>query len=214
MELDPNDYDVVKLLTKLKNNSEIYPKELLTPRRQTYIRRVAEIGLGVGVSSGLNTTVRSGKGSVSTIASGLIEVALILAIVIEAGAAAYIYRDEISALIQSRLAQPKVEAVTPAPAPDTALSPDLPEAILTEPPEVTTTPLASETPTGTIVASAAANENSGNDSNNTGIQSNSTPDPNVNNGNQYGLTPKPDRTKEPGSGDSDNNKGNEKGKDK
>lgn len=209
MELDPKDYDVVKLLTKLKYNNEIYPKELLTPRRQTYIRRVAEIGLGVGVSSGLKTTVKSGNGSFSTIAGGLIETVLILAIVVEAGAAVYIYRDEISALIQSRLAQPKVEVATPAP--DTVLSPDLPEAILTEPPEVTTTPLASETPTGTIVASASANDN---DSNNTGIQSHSTPDPNGNNGNQYGLTPKPDRTREPGGGGNDNDKNNDKTRDK
>jgi hypothetical protein len=207
MELDPKDYDVVKLLTKLKYNHEIYPKELLTPRRQIYIQRVAEIGLGLGVSSGLKTTVKSGNRSLSTIAGGLIETLLILAIVVEAGAAIYIYREEISALLQSRLVQTKVEAVTPVP--ETALSPNLPEAILTEPPEVTTTPLASETPTGTIVASVAANDNT---SNNTGIQGNSTPGPNGNNGNQYGLTPKPDRTREPGGGGNDNN--NDNGKDK
>lgn len=213
MELDPKDYDVAKLLSKLKNNNASYPPELLTPRRQAYIRRVAEIGLGVGVSAGLKTTVKSGSRSraLSATTTGLVEAVLIVAIVVEAGAAAYIYRDEISALIQSYTAPPRVEVVTTVP--ETEFAPNLPEVVLTEPPEESPTPLTSETPSGTPVApTAAANDNNDTDPNNTGVQSVSTPDPNENSGNQYGLTPKPDRTKEPGGGGNIDN--NDKGKDK
>src|SRR5262245_46526379 len=132
MELDPKDYDIVKLLTKLKNANDAYPPELLTPRRQMYLRRVAEIGLGFGVVAGLKTTLKNGghAGSFSSIAGGLIEAALVLAIVTEAGAAAYIYRHQISSLIQSYSSQPKVEEVTSAP--ETIFSTELPELVLTE----------------------------------------------------------------------------------
>jgi hypothetical protein len=214
MELDPKDYDIVKLLTKLKNTNGAYPLELLTLRRQTYVQRVAEIGLGFGVASGLKTTIKSGGkgGSFSTAAGGWVEAALVMAIVAEAGAAAYIYKDEITALIQSNTSQPRVVEVTSAP--ETEFSPILPELVITEPPEATTTtPLAEETPSGTPVPGAAATDNNPSSQ---GIQSNSTPDPNGNNGNQYGLTPKSDRTKKPVNNDNNNNKdkAKDKGKDK
>jgi hypothetical protein len=220
MELDPKDYDVVRLLTKLKDNNGVYPPELMTPRRQTYIQRVAEIGLGFGVSSALKNTVKSGSnaGTYSTIAGGLLEAALVVAIVAEAGAAAYIYRDQITALFQSYTSQPRVEEVSSVPATD--FSPILPELILSNPTEAATTPLTDVTPvtpSGTPVPGAAASAApsagaNNNDQNGPGIQGNSTPDPKGNNGNQYGLTPKPERTKEPGG--NNNNDNNDKGKDK
>lgn len=220
MELDPKDYDVVRLLTKLKDNNGAYPPELMTPRRQTYLRRVTEIGLGFGVSSALKTTVKSGSkaGSYSTIAGGLIEAALVVAIVAEAGAAAYIYRDQISALVRSYTSQPRVEEVTSVPTTD--FSPILPGPILSDPTKAATTPVAAVTPSGTPIpgaagsATASAASNADANDNNPGIQSNSTPDPNVNNGNQYGLTPKPDRTKEPGGNNNNDNSTNDKGKEK
>jgi hypothetical protein len=207
MEVDPKDYDVVKLLTKLKNTNSAYPPELLTPRRQTYVRHVAEIGLGFGVSAGLKTTIRSGgkAGSFSTTAGGLVEVALLVAIVAEAGAAAYIYRDEITALIQSYTSQPAVAQITSAP--ETEFSPKLPGLILTDPRDAT--PITTVTPSGTPVPSAAANDNN---QNNQGIQANSTPDPNENNGNQYGLTPKPERTIDPGEDNNNINSENGRGR--
>ena len=219
MELDPKDYDIVKLLTKIKNANGVYPPELLTPRRQTYLRRVAEIGLGFGVVTGLKTTLKNGDKArtFSSTASGLIEIALLLAIVTEAGAAAYIYRDQISELIESFSAQPKVEEVTSVP--ETIFSTELPELVLTELTQATPTPETNGTPSpsGTIVASAAAinTQNNQGDQNNPGTQSNSTPDPNGNNGNHFGQTPKPDRTSEPGNNDNinDNNRinnGNDK----
>jgi len=212
MELDPNDYDIVKLLTKLKNSNGAYPPDLLTPRRQNYLRRVAEIGLGFGVAEGLKTTVQSGSkaGSLSTVtASGLIEAALVVAIVAEAGAAAYMYRDQIAKIIQSYTSQPQVVEITSAP--ETEFSPNLPNGVIGDPEELSATPSTVETPSGTAIApTSAANNNQ----DNPGNQAVSTPDPNGNNGNQYGLTPKPDRTKEPGGGGNDNNNNKDKGKDK
>jgi hypothetical protein len=218
MELDPNDYDVVKLLTKLKNSNGAYPPDLLTPRRQNYIRRVAEIGLGFGVAEGLKTTIQSGSkaGSLSTVtASGLIEAALVVAIVAEAGAAAYIYRDQIAEFIQSYTSQPQVAEITSAP--ETEFSPNLPNVIIEDPEDISATPSAVETPSETPSALTSAANNNQDNQNNPGNQAVSTPDPNDNNGNQYGLTPKPDRTKEPGGGGSDDNNdenNKEKGKDK
>lgn len=212
MELDPKDYDVVKLLTKLKTSNGAYPPDLLTPRRQNYLRRVAEIGLGFGVAPGLKTTVRSGEkagGLSSVTAGGLIEAALVVAIVAEAGTAAYIYRNRIAEVIQSYASQPQVVEVTSPP--ETEFSPRLPLVVSEEPADVSVTPETTNTPSGTPVPGTAANNNQDNQDN----QAVSTPDPNDNNGNQYGLTPKPDRTIEPGGGGNDNNNNNNnKGRDR
>ncbi len=206
MELDPKDYDVVKLLTRLKNSNGAYPPELLTPRRQNYLRRVMEIGLGFGVAEGLKSTIRSGSkagASSSITASGLIEATLVMAIVAEAGVTAYIYRDRIAEIIRSYTSQPHVVEVTSVP--QTDVVPELPIVIIDETDEVSATPSAIATPSGTpVILTSAAN----NDQGGQGNQAVSTPDPNGNNGNQYGLTPKPDRTREPGGGGNDNNNNN------
>jgi hypothetical protein len=205
MELDPKDYDVVKLLTKIKNANGAYPPELLTPRRQSYLRRVAEIGLGFGVAAGLKATIKSNRkiGGGSTTAGNLIEAALVAAIVVEAGAAAYIYRKEIAEVLQFDSTPTAIVEVTSAPV--TEFSPKLPVVLLTDPPDITASPLTSVTPSGTSVPSAAANDNN-QEGQGAGVQSVSTPDPNGNNGNQYGLTPKPERTiGPPGDGNNNNN---------
>lgn len=210
MELDPKDYDVVKLLTRLKNSNGAYPSELLTPRRQNYLRRVTEIGLGFGVAEGLKSTVRSGSkvgASSSITAGGLIEAALVVAIVAEAGVTAYIHRHRIAEIIQSYTSQPQVVEVTSVP--ETVVVPELPIVISDETEVVSATPSAIATLSGTPVAlTSAAN----NDQGGQGNQAVNTPDPNGNNGNQYGLTPKPDRTREPGDGGNDNNNNNDNGR--
>jgi hypothetical protein len=210
MELDPNDYDVVKLLTKLKNSNGAYPPELLTPRRQNYLRRVTEIGLGFGVAGGMNNTVRSGSkaGATSSLtASGLIEAALVVAIIAEAGATAYIYRDRIAEIIQSYTSQPQVVEVTTPP--QTEISLEIPNVVIEEPEEIPATPTAVETPSGTPIAPTSVVNDDGDSQDDQAV---STPDPNDNNGNQYGLTPKPDRTIEPGGdGNNNNNKNNNNG---
>jgi len=213
MELDPKDYNVVKLLTKIKQSGSAYPAELLNPRRQMYIKRVAEIGLGIGIGTGLKTTIKGGEktGAFSSVAGGLVEATLVVAIMAEAGVAAYIYRDKISALIKPTSIQPNVvEVASPT---ETRFSPKLPRPVvpLIEPSEASPTSPSSATPSLTAVPGAAAGNNN---QNNQGLEASATPDPKGNNGNQYGLTPKPDRTKAPGgNNDNNNNKTNkDKGK--
>ena len=205
MELDPKDYDVVKLLTILKNNNGRYPPDLLTSRRQNYLRRVAEIGLGFGVSAGLKTTIKSGgqAGGIHTM-SGLIEAVLVVAITAEAGTAAYIYRNQISALIHSQTTHPKVVELTLAP--ETEFSPKHPRQLPTDPPEWSIIPPMVETSSGTPSPGEAANTL------NQGDQANSTPDPNGNNGNHFGQTPKPERTQDPGNNNNNNNNDHGNGK--
>jgi len=197
MELDPKDYDVVKLLTKLKNTDEPYPLDLFDARRQNYIRRVADVGVGLGTTAGLRSTIKSGKsGGFAPTASSLLETALVVAIVAEASTAVYFYRDKISEIIRSYSSNPQVLEVTSPP----AFSSPLPELNITQVPEITETPTTTETPTGTVVPTSVADNNS--DGNN---QANSTPDPNGDNGNHFGQTPKPDRTNNPGNNNNDGN---------
>jgi len=204
MELDPKDYDIVKMLTKLKNANDAYPTDLFASRRQNYIRRVAEIGVGLGVAAGLRSTIKSGKsGGVAPSASSLLETALVVAIVAEASIAVYFYRDKIAEIIRSYSSNPQVLEVTSPP----AFSSPLVELIITQVPEITETPTTTETPTGTVATTSVADDTNGAGNN----QANSTPDPNGNSGHHFGQTPKPDRTKDPGN---NNNDGNGKGKDK
>lgn len=209
MEFNSQDHDIVKLLTKLKNNKEAYPSDLLVARRQKYIRRVAEVGVGIGVAPILQKTIK-GKG-ISATAGGLLETALIAAIVIEAGAAAYFYRAQIADIVESYTSQTQVQEVTP----DLSSSaPGVSDPSLTDIPEAAATPIPSGTPTVTPTlfvagATATSGDTSADD---TSIQANSTPNPNGNSGNHFGQTPKPDRTKESGGGGNDGDNGN--GKDK
>ena len=203
MEIDSKDNDVVKLLKRLKESNGAYPQELLTLRRQGYLRQVAEIGGGAGLAWGLRNTVKSAKGSALPPTAGtLLETLLIVAIVVEASTVAYFYRDQLADFFQSLSKSPKVEEVSNPP----VITSPFPEFELTISPLVTET----ETPVGTpsldLAAQATNQENTGQGTNqgSGSGQAVSTPDRNGNNGNHYGLTPKPVRTKEP-----ENNNNNE-----
>jgi hypothetical protein len=200
MELDLQDHDVVKLLTKLKNAHVVYPAGLLTPRRQKYIERVEQIGFGLGIAPVLRTALKRKKsrGSPPT-TGGLLETVLLVAIIAESVSAAYIYRDKISEVARSLSTKPQileVTAVLNSPSP-------IPEVTAIKSPAPSVTPSSTETPTVTTSATVVKK----NDSNN---QVGATPDPNGNNGNHYGQTPKPERTKDKGG----NNDGEDKDKDK
>lgn len=205
MEFDPKDIDVVALLAKLRSADVQYPSDLFASRRLAYTRMVAEIGLGLGVAPGLKSTGKTGSsGSGLTKVGRVFETLLVAAIVAEASAAVYFYREDIAEFIQSyRSSTAESESI---PSPDNA-SP-LPEAVGTEPSEASATPRVTltNTPTGTAtVVPTVVVENSGaND------QANSTPSLKGNNGNQYGKTPKPERTKE----NDNNDNGSGKDKDK
>ncbi len=202
MEVDPKDYDIVKLLTNLKKAEDQYPADLFASRRQGYVRRVAEIGVGLGVSAALKTTVKngSGTGAATTTIGGILETILLVAIVAEASAAAYVYRDQIADVIQSFTSNSQIQEIA-SPASDT--SPVF-EPAVTDLPVITET----LTPTGTPLSTLVANtENGGNN------QAISTPKPNGNNGLHLGQTPKPERTKPGGGNNNGGGNGNGNGND-
>lgn len=230
MGIDAKDNDVFQLLQKLKESNGTYPQELLAIRRQGYLKQVAEISAAAGLASALNNTAKGGAqatgAGVSSTVSTLLEGLLVVAIVAEAGAVSYFYRDKLVALYNDFTKSPKVEQISspptiPSPVADTALN-VTPVFTLT----VTETP--TETPTGTAFVAPSqfaglptdqegVQSDTGTGSNPThassitqttnqgGSQTIATPDPNGNNGNHYGQTPMPDRTKEPGSNNPNNN---------
>ena len=215
MEYNPKDIDVIHLLKKLKDSNGVYPQEMLVSRRQGYLKQVAEIGGAAGLALGLKDTLKGGGGASSAPAAGtLVEALLLVAIIAEAGAVAYFYRDKVSDFFQSMSNSPRVEIVTEAPV---AASP-LPALDFTSTPLIAVTGTITETATPTatptvVFAAEATQQENGEDSAGTTIPSLSTPNPgtnntSTNNGNQYGLTPKPERTREPGNDVSDNNNSN------
>jgi hypothetical protein len=219
MDYDPKDMDVIDLLKKLRDAGGVYPQEMLVLRRQGYLHQVAEAIGGAGLALGLKETLKSGKGAgagASPTAGSLVEALLVIAIVAEAGAVTYFYRDKVMDFFRSFSNEPRVEEASNPP----VLSSPLPEIQFTPTPVVTPTIILTNTPVSTPSVELAAqptqqNQENSSEGNGAGTagggddgQTVSTPDPNAgndndNNGNQYGLTPKPDRTREPGNDVSD-----------
>ncbi len=212
MQLNPNDQKVIDLLSKLKVSNGAYPSEIYAARRQAYLKQVASVGLGIGgVGAGLKNAAKSGNGAtgtVATVTSKILETALIAAIAIEAGTAAYLYRDKIAELVRTYTGSSTVQEVVP---PTGAGSSSNSELVgNTEAPVVTVI-----TSSGTVIVTSgtpspevAAGNNNGETTN-----LNATPGPSDKNGNQYGLTPKPVRTKDNndgGGGKNTNGDGNNK----
>ena len=103
MEFDTQDRKVVELLTKLKGANEGYPSDMLAARRQAFLNNMAGAGLGVGTGAALKRTLKNGRGAgAAPITAGkLLEVALLIAIVAEASALAYFYRDQVADVFRS-----------------------------------------------------------------------------------------------------------------
>lgn len=199
MEFDDKD-EVIQLLTKLKNADGAYPPDMLAARRQGYLKHLAELGIGAGAGLALKQALKSGATPAAGPLSTLVEAVLVVAIVAEAGTVAYINRNKLINLFQSNTKNPNVAEVTTAPG---IVSP-LTEVSLTITPELTESVTPIGTPSPNLLADPLLTAGtSGNDS-----QANATPNPNDNNGNQYGLTPKPVRTKDPGNGGNSPNTGN------
>jgi len=200
MEPTPDEKKIVDLLSKLKNSNGAYPSDMLASRRQRYVRQVANAGLGIGIGAGIGKSIKGGNGAgvTTTVASKIVESALIAAIVIEAGTVTYLYRGKIADLIRS-YTSPNVQQVVPQPG-DTFENPVVSDDLQTPLPTV------SETPSGTPSTGVAGDNTGNNNGSNTNL--NATPDPNGGSGNQYGLTPKPERTKE--SNDNKNDGGGNK----
>jgi hypothetical protein len=210
MELNPEDQKVIDLLSKLKNSNGAYPSDILAARRQTYLKQVANVGLGIGIGAGLKNAAKSGNsaGPAATVTSKILEITLIAAIAIEAGTVAYLYREKIADAIRTYTGSANAQDVfSPS---DDASSPGSELLAITESPSViVTTPSGTVTVPSVTTSGTPSPEVADDNGNNTGVSANATPDPGDSNGNQYGLTPKPERTK-----DTNNNKNNDSGTDR
>ena len=202
MGIDPKNNDVFQLLKKLKEDQDngTYPQDLLAVRRQGYLKQVAAIAGGAGLASVLRNTAKSGKGAaLPPVAGTLLEGLLVVAIVAEASTVAYFYRGQLAKLLQNFSNQPKVEEVTNPP----VISSPIQGLGLTPSPIVAETE--TETPVGTPSLLAeqptrqGSDQGSNQDNNSNPAVATSAPNSNHhNNGNQYGHTPIPNRTKKPG----------------
>jgi hypothetical protein len=204
MEFDPQDKDIIDLLTRLKNFASDYSEPMRVARRHSFIKQMTEVGLGMGTTSGLKNAKPSG---VSPLTGTLLETALILAIVVEASAMAYFYREQLSDFFQTITTNskteeatppstlptsPEVQSVSPSSAATSAFTSATSVPVITE--LITEPAILMVTPTGTSIPGSTLEGN----------QTGSTPDPKGNNGNHYGQTPKPERTKENNGNDSNN----------
>jgi hypothetical protein len=223
MGLDPRDNDVLQLLKKLKDANGTYPQELLAARRQGYLKQVAEVSGGAGLAVALRNTIKNTNGagtgagagtSLSPLTGTIVEALLVAAIVAEAGAVTYFYRDKITQLYQSITSSPKVEEVANPPVAASPISiMSLPTSSASPVATGTelVTPTATPIGTPTLLAAqptnpAGGSASGGGTTTQGGTPAASTPsggavDPNGNNGNHYGQTPIPERTKESGNTD-------------
>jgi hypothetical protein len=208
-----SDQDVLKLLTGLKNAEGNYPTDMIQTRREMFVKQAAAMAVMAKAASNSAGTSGSGQGAASSAGgtagtagtslsiSTLLETALVIAIVVEAGVATYFYRDKIAEFISSNLS-PKVEHV--ASPPGSSLSDTLTgEASSTETPEGTVVVTETDTLTPPVRILPAANgaTNSG-----VGTQVVSTPTPDDHPGLHLGQTKQPTIAPEASKAPKDNNK--------
>jgi hypothetical protein len=200
MENDSGDQKVIDLLSKLKNDQNAYPSDLLELRRQKYLQKAVQVGLAIGAGEGLKNTLKGGGARVTPTAGTWLEAALVIAIVLEVSTAAYFYRHKLADLLGTVLPTPGVQEVTPPP----VVRSLLPVTEISVVPTVTGTETPTATPTlsDIIDNNSSSNINGNNESSNNSSGGNnqaaSTPAPNGNNGNHFGQTKQPPKpTEEP-----------------
>jgi hypothetical protein len=219
MEFDPQDQEIIRLLTRLKDADVAYPQDMLAAQRGKYLKQMAEVELGSGADTGIKDTIKDGPTpSLSPTASTLLEGALLVAIIAQTGAIAYFYREKLANFFQKITTTSRVQEVSTQPVaptvleiqgvtPSPAVTATLPSAtIAAGPTETAVAPTNTQTP-------GLTEENSSNSITATVNQTDSAPNVgngnNGNNGNHYGQTPKPERTKENNGNSSNNNNGNQ-----
>ena len=200
MGVDGHDREIIRLLAQVKGAEPDYPKHLLAARREQYLRQMGRASLGVAVGMAAKEALKSAKPPVaSNLTSKLIEAALVVAIVAEAGAVAYLSRDKLSNFLQSfatsengpeTIASPGVTTFQSQPT--ATPSPGMSATVALSP-----TAGIAATPTFVIILLDATDPAS----TTTVTEMVSTPIPNGDNGHHYGQTPKPERTKENGNDD-------------
>jgi len=213
-----SDNDILKLLSTLKDAENNYPSAMIQSRRDMYVKQAAAMALlsktaGDGTNAGGNgKSPRSGTpGAGSSSMGRFLEAALMITVAIEAGAAAYIYRDKIVEFINTTIF-PKVEVVSSPPEDLSSTPAAIPmigdESITgtpTQPFTATVTVTGTDTPSPAFVAPDDKGGSGVNGGNGVLQAVESTPTPNANPGNHYGNTPKPERTKDANNNSSSNN---------
>ena len=180
---------------------------MIRSRRDSYLKQAAAMMALVGAGgngtaeAGTNQAVISNAAGSGLATVKLIEIALIVALVIEAGVATYIYRDKIADFINSTLS-PRVEVIASPPAgysPDAVAS----KEVSTDTPDATETVTATDTPEPSATLLPAAGNNDAGNNGSEDVQVQSTPDPNNNPGLHLGQTKQP--TDDPNKDKKDNN---------
>lgn len=216
MDFDPEDQEIIRLLTKIREAEGGYPEHMLVARRRSYLKRMTEINLGIAPEPAISHAAKDVKLSpLSPATATLVETMLVVAIVAEATAVAYFYRDRLADFFRRAVTEPRVQEVTPPPSGATSLElqgiTPSPALTVTDP-SVTTwvhpTPTGiAVTPTSTPIPGVSDNstlEAAGTIATGQTNVLNATPGlndnsgNNGNSGNHYGQTPKPERTKENG----------------
>lgn len=212
-----SDKDVLQLFASLKNAESNYPQGMIESRRNTFAKQAAAMAIlaKASGSGGVASTTATGQAAstASSSAAGIggasmgtiLETALIVAIVVEAGVAAYAYREKITQFIKSTFG-PKIEQT--ANPPNNSSSDLITIEETQETPEITPTGTMTETPVPPELVNPGSENNNGNN-NNGDAQVASTPaTTDDNNGLHLGQTKQP--TIEPDK----KNEGNSNDKDK
>jgi hypothetical protein len=146
MESDPEDQEIIRLLTKLKEAEAEYPEHMLVERRRSYLKRMGEVSLGIPADTAVKDAVKDVKPTnISPATTTLVETALVIAIIAEASTVAYFYRDRLADFFRRAVTEPRVQEVTPPPvgptaleihevAPSSALTVTVPSATIWSPP--------------------------------------------------------------------------------
>jgi hypothetical protein len=227
MRSNVQDQEIVRLLTRLKEAERGYPEDLLAARRKHYLEQIGTVGVGLGAAKAVSEAMKNAKSppvsTSSTVTSTLLETVLVVAIVAEAGAVAFLYRDRVADFLRTFNSSARVEEVTPLPVfAASQVSAAATSTIgSTSTPGVTNTVVMttiSPSPTGTAAGTTETpapgdivediNPAPGlptqavvTQAPPTQVVSTPVPDDdNDDNGNHYGQTPKPERTIEPGNG--------------
>jgi hypothetical protein len=233
VEFEPQDQDIVSLLAKLKNAEGQYPEHMLVARRHMFLKQMAEVGMGISADPGNpGASAPPGPPPVAPVTSTLLETALVFAIIVEASAVAYFYRDQLSDFFETITTEPRVQVGSPLPVIATAVeingmtpSPAIPSTVpsSTLVPSIGPSPVGiTATPPGIAPPAVAGEDSTNSQPGSAGVVASpaptdspveSTPVPGGSGsgndrddqGNHYGQTPKPERTIEPGNDRSDGN---------
>lgn len=207
MEYDERDHEVVRLLSRLKETGSSYPVALLASRRQRFVKQIAALGFGAAAALAVKETARAAGGaSIPSVASTILETALIVAIVAEAGYVAVVHRERILDWFRTISTESAVEAISTSPASDLppvempVTGPTLPTLVIetiARTTAATVTPTLAVTPSPPLpLLTVTVDVRNNSDE----VPANSTPEPQDDNGNHYGQTPRAERTHESGGG--------------